>query len=130
MNELVQRTGTILEQANKYSNISTVKGTFTGFLDWIGKKLFGNKKSTNEELALIEQQKADEKIISDLKLKIEFVLEDNEKLQKKLTEKINKVENKIAPRIIIEEKKEKLLNNKNHIEFSYKGLEREKIIKE
>lgn len=56
------------------------------------KKIFANKKSTQEKLALIEQQKADAATIEGLKSNLEFVLEDNEELQKELAEKVKELD--------------------------------------
>lgn len=92
MAELIQQTGNILTQSQELLKQPEVQGAVTGFLSWIGKKIFANKKSTQEKLALIEQQKADAATIEGLKSNLEFVLEDNEELQKELAEKVKELD--------------------------------------
>lgn len=69
-----------------------MKGAISGFLSWIGSKIFLNKKATNEKLALIEQQKADAVTIAGLKANLELMLDGNEELQKELAEKVKEVD--------------------------------------
>lgn len=92
MNELIQQTGNILAQSQELLKQPEVKGAVTGFLSWIGSKLFANKKATQEKLALIEQQKADAETIAGLKSNLEFVLDGNDELQKELAEKVKEVD--------------------------------------
>ena len=92
MNELIQQTGYILAQSQELLKQPEIKGVISSFLSWIGSKIFANKKSSKEKLALIEQQKADAETIAALKANLEFVLEDNEDLQKELSEKVKEIE--------------------------------------
>ncbi len=92
MTELIQQIGVALERAQQLMGVPAFRETVTDILDWIGKKVFSNKKSAKEKLALIEQQKADAEIINSLKTDLEFVLKDNKELQKELTEKVQKIE--------------------------------------
>ncbi len=92
MNELIQQTGNILAQSQELLKQPEVKGAISGFLSWIGSKIFANKKSTQEKLALIEQQKADADTIAGLKANLEFMLDGNDELQKELAEKVKEVD--------------------------------------
>ncbi|MEA3450515.1 MAG: hypothetical protein U9Q83_01275 [Bacteroidota bacterium] len=92
MTELIQQTGNILAQSQELLKLPEVKGAVSGFLSWIGSKIFANKKATQEKLALIEQQKADADTIAGLKSNLEFVLDGNDELQKELAEKVKEVD--------------------------------------
>jgi predicted metal-dependent hydrolase len=92
MNDLMQQTGNILAQSQELLKQPEIKGAVSGFLSWIGSKIFANKKAKQERLALIEKQKADEQTINDLKSDIRSIVEDNEELQKELAEKVKEVE--------------------------------------
>ncbi len=92
MNEVLQQTGNILAQSQELLKQPEVKGAVSGFLSWIGKKIFAGKKAKQARLALIEQQKADEQTINDLKSDIRSLVEDNEDLQKDLAEKVKEVD--------------------------------------
>jgi len=61
-----------------------VKETVTGFLGWMGKKIFSKSKVMQERLILIEQQQADAETIAKLMGNLETLLEDNEELQQEL----------------------------------------------
>ncbi|GEM_PF-1748753 len=88
MNGLIQQVGDILAQSQELLKQPGIKDAVSGFLSWIGSKIFANKKAKQERLALIECQKADEQTISDLKSDIRSLVEDNEELQKELAEKV------------------------------------------
>lgn len=92
MSDIMQQTGEILDKSQELLKEPMVKGAISGFLKWIGDKIFANKKSVKEKLALIEQQKADTNTISGLKANLEFVLEDNEELRKELEEKVKAID--------------------------------------
>jgi predicted metal-dependent hydrolase len=92
MNDLMQQTGNILAQSQELLKQPEIRGAVSGFLSWIGSKIFANKKAKQERLALIEKQKADEQTINDLKSDIRSIVEDNEELQKELAEKVKEVE--------------------------------------
>lgn len=91
MNELIQQTGQLLTQSQELLKNPGVKQAVTGFLSWIGNKIFANKKATKEKLALIEQQKANAETISSLKANLEFVLDGNDELQNELAEKVKEI---------------------------------------
>jgi hypothetical protein len=78
----------ILEQSAELMNQPAVKGAVSTFFSWLSEKLFSKNKSTQEKIALIQQQKADSETIAGLKANIEFVLENNEELRKELDEKV------------------------------------------
>jgi len=92
MNELIQQTGNILAQSQELLKQPEVKGAVSSFLSWIGSTIFANKKAKQERLSLIEQQKADEQTINDLKSDIRSLVEDSDELQKELAEKIKEVD--------------------------------------
>jgi hypothetical protein len=92
MNDLIQQTGYILAHSQELLNQPEVKGAITSFLSWMGKKVFANKKASQEKLVLIEQQKADAETIAWLQSSLEFVLDGNEELQQELAEKVKEVE--------------------------------------
>lgn len=92
MTELIKQTGDILAQSQELLKQPEIKGAVSGFLSWIGSKIFANKKSKQERLALIEQQKATEQTINDLKSDIRSIVEDNIELQKELAEEVKKVD--------------------------------------
>ena len=92
MNDLIQQTGYILAHSQELLNQPEVKGAITSFLSWMAKKVFANKKASQEKLALIEQQKADAETITWLQSSLEFVLDGNEELQQELAEKVKEVE--------------------------------------
>lgn len=92
MNELIQQTGNILAQSQELLKQPEVKGAVSGFLSWIGSKVFANKKATQDKLTMIEQQKANSETIAGLKSNLEFVLDGNDELQKELAEKVKEVD--------------------------------------
>lgn len=95
MNELMQQTGAILAQAQEWLKMPGVKETVTGFLGWMGKKIFSKSKTAQERLILIEQQKADAETIAKLMGNLETLLEDNEALQQALNEKVATVQSEL-----------------------------------
>jgi hypothetical protein len=95
MTELNQLTGAILTQAQELLKLPGVKETVTGFLGWMGKKIFSKSKAAQERLILIEQQQADAQTIATLMGNLETLLEDNEELQQELNEKVTAVQTEL-----------------------------------
>ncbi len=95
MTALIQQTGAILTQAQELLKLPGVKETVTGFLGWMGKKIFTKSKAAQERLILIEQQQADAQTIATLMGSLETLLEDNEELQKELNEKVAAVQSEL-----------------------------------
>ncbi|MBE0639419.1 MAG: hypothetical protein IH598_12960 [Bacteroidales bacterium] len=95
MNELIQQTGAILTQAQELLKMPGVKETVTGFLGWMGKKIFSKSKTAQERLILIEQRQADAQTIATLMGNLESALENNEELQKELNEKVAAVQSEL-----------------------------------
>lgn len=95
MNELMQQTGAILAQAQEWLKMPGVKETVTGFLGWMGKKIFSKSKTAQERFILIEQQQADAETIAKLMGNLETLLEDNEALQQALNEKVATVQSEL-----------------------------------
>jgi len=95
MTELIQLTGAILTQAQELLKLPGVKETVTGFLGWMGKKIFSKSKAAQERLILIEQQQADAETIAKLMGHLESALENNEELQKELNEKVASVQSEL-----------------------------------
>jgi len=100
MTELIQQTGAILKQAQEVMNVPGVKETVTGFLGWMGKKIFSKSKSAQERLILVEQQQADAETIAKLMGNLEAALEDNEELQKELNEKVAAVQSELKQAVV------------------------------
>ena len=92
MDELIKQTGNILAQSQELLKQPAVKSAITGFLSWIGSRVFSGKKAVEEKLALIQQQKADAETIAGLKATLEFVLEDKRELRKELEDKVKEVD--------------------------------------
>ena len=88
--ELVNQTTEILKQGAELMKNPAISGAVTGFFGWI-KGILG-KKSAKEKLELIEQNKHNESTIAGLEANLEFILEDNEDLQKQLSEKVKDLE--------------------------------------
>jgi len=88
--ELVNQTTAILTQGAELMKNPAISGAVTGFFGWV-KGILG-KKSAKEKLELIEQNKHNEATIAGLQANLEFILEDNEDLQKQLAEKLKEVE--------------------------------------
>jgi len=88
--ELVTQAGAILTQGAELMKNPAINGAVTGMFGWL-KGVLG-KKSAKEKLELIEQNKHSEETIAGLKANLEFILEDNEDLQKQLAEKLKEVE--------------------------------------
>jgi len=95
MNELIQQTGNILTQAQELLKVPGVKETVTGFLGWMGKKIFSKSKTAQERLILIEKQQADAQTIATLMGNLEAALENNEELQQELNEKVASVQSEL-----------------------------------
>ncbi len=88
--ELVNQASGILLKGAELMKNPAISGAVTGMFSWL-KGVLG-KKSAQEKLSLIEQNKHDESTIAGLKANLEFILEDNEDLQKQLAEKIEEVD--------------------------------------
>ncbi len=88
--DLVTQTSAILKQGAELMKNPAIGGAITGFFGWI-KGILG-KKSAKEKIELIEQNKHNESTIAGLEANLEFILEDNEDLQKQLAEKVKEVE--------------------------------------
>lgn len=90
MNELLTQTGAILGQATELLKNPAISGAVTGLFTFLKSKF--NGKSAQEKLALIEQNRHDEKTIVMLQGNLEDVLNENESLQNELAEKLKEIE--------------------------------------
>ena len=88
MNDLIEQTGTLLQQAKDLLNNPTVAPSLSNFLIWLGENVFSSKKSATDKLLLIKQQQADEKTIAKLTSMMELMLEDEEALCQELKTQI------------------------------------------
>ena len=88
--KLVNQTTEILKQGSELMKNPVISSAIREIFEWL-KGILG-KKSAKEKLELIEQNKYNEETIIGLKANLEFILEDNEDLQKQLSEKLKKVE--------------------------------------
>ena len=91
MMELITLTGVILNQSAKLLENPAVGDAFKGVVNWIGGVL-GNKPSAQEKLEKIERAEHTEETVKSIESKLEFVLEDNEELQKQLAAKIEELQ--------------------------------------
>ena len=91
MIEIINDIFSIYDQTKPFLNQPVVKQITSDFFSWIGKKIFVNKKSAQEKLELMKEQKADTKTISDLKSYLKYELDGNEKLQKELANKLKEI---------------------------------------
>lgn len=96
MMEIIALTGAIISGGKKLMENPAVADTVNGIYNWIGNAL-GGKKSVMETLEKAEQDELSEAEVNSIKTKLEFVLEDNEALQKQLAAKLEEVK-KVADR--------------------------------
>lgn len=93
MNELIDQTISIVQKSSELlkqtGTDELVKTAAKGFFGWLA-NIF-TKNSAKEKLKLIEDNKANQDTISGLKANLEFVLEDNQELQKQLENKVKEL---------------------------------------
>ena len=94
MVELISQASQLLQQSGDLLSHPVVGIAAKEFVGWLGGK-FG-KASAKEKLAQIEEGKADEKTLAGFEAHLEFILEDNEQLQKELAGKIKQLEEVMA----------------------------------
>ncbi len=93
LNELIDQTGNILERAKDLMQNPSISGVLGSAMSWLGDTL--GKKSAVEKLTAVKKGEADKKTIPSLKSNLEFVLEDDENLQKQLAEKLKEIHEKM-----------------------------------
>jgi len=91
--ELINQTISILEQAPELIMNSAISETIKGLFSWLKRKI--KKESAIQKLEIIEQNNHNEKIITEFKSILEFVLEDNKEMQEQLAEKIDIIKKQI-----------------------------------
>lgn len=91
MLELATYAGEILRQSAELMKNPAVGTAVSGMISWLG-GVFGNKQSTQEKLQQIEENKHTDDTIKSLQANLEFMLEDNEELQRQLSEKLKEIE--------------------------------------
>ncbi len=96
MMEIIALTGALIQGGKKLMENEAVAETVNGVFGWIGNAL-GGKKSVVETLEKVENGEVTDEDINSIKNKLEFVLEDDEELQKQLAEKLEEVK-KVADR--------------------------------
>jgi ABC-type antimicrobial peptide transport system permease subunit len=96
MMEIIALTGALIQGGKKLMENEAVAETVNGVFSWIGNAL-GGKKSVTETLEKVESGEVSEEEVNSIKNKLEFVLEDDEDLQKQLSEKLEEVK-KVADR--------------------------------
>ena len=94
--EIIALTGAIISGGKKLMENPAVAETVNGVFSWIGNAL-GGKKSVQEKLEKVERGEITEADVNSIKANLEFVLEDNEELQKQLASKLEEVK-KVADR--------------------------------
>lgn len=87
---VVIQAGAVLKQAAELLKNPAVNGAVKSFTGWVGNLL--GKNSAKEKLKLVEENKHTEDTITSLQSNLDFMLEDNEELQKKLADKIKELE--------------------------------------
>jgi len=111
MTELINQAVGILSKGAELLKNPAISGAVSGMFGWM-KDVLG-KKSAKEKLELIEQNKHSDDTINTLKANLEFMLEDNDELQKQLADKVGEV-TKLA-------EKEGIKNVTKYIDISIKG---------
>ena len=96
MMEIIALTGALIQGGKKLMENEAVANTVNGVFNWVGNAL-GGKKSVIEKLEKAEQDQISEEEVNSIKSQLEFVLEDNEELQKQLAAKLEEVQ-KVADR--------------------------------
>lgn len=94
--EIIALTGAIISGGKKLMENEAVAETVHGVFKWIGNAL-GGKKSVQEKLEKVESGEITEEDVNSIKANLEYVLEDNEELQKELSAKVGEVQ-KVAAR--------------------------------
>ena len=94
MEELISQASQLIQQSSDLISHPVVGMAAKEFVGWLGGK-FG-KTSAKEKLKKIEEDNYDEKTVSGFEANLEFILEDNEQLQKELAEKIKQLEEVMA----------------------------------
>jgi len=94
--EIIALTGAIISGGKKLMENPAVAETVNGVFSWIGNAL-GGKKSVQEKLEKVENGEITEEEVNSIKANLEFMLEDNEELQKQLASKLEDVK-KVADR--------------------------------
>ncbi len=102
MSELIDQTMTLVQKSSELLNQTgteeVVKTAAKGFFSWLS-NIF-TKNSAKDKLRLIEENKANQDTIVGLKANLEFLLDDNNDLQKKLQEKVQELYNLFKDRKI------------------------------
>ena len=94
MEELISQASQLIQQSSDLMSHPVVGLAAKEFVGWLGGK-FG-KTSAKEKLKKIEDDDYDEKTVAGFEANLEFILEDNEQLQKELAEKIQQLEQLMA----------------------------------
>ena len=94
--EIIALTGAIISGGKKLMENEAVAETVNGVFKWIGNAL-GGKKSIQEKLEKVERGEITEDDVKSIESNLEFMLEDNEELQKELATKVEEVQ-KVAAR--------------------------------
>ncbi|MBE0663320.1 MAG: hypothetical protein IH597_12750 [Bacteroidales bacterium] len=90
MMEIVALAGVVLNQANKLMENEAVGSAVKGVMNWIGGIL--GKPSASEKLQQIEVNENVEENVNSIKSNLEFVLEDNQELQRQLQAKLEELQ--------------------------------------
>ena len=108
MIELIPIALGLIGQFSALAENPNVKPVIKDLSNWVGNLFSSN--SAKEKLAQIEEGKADEKTVIGIEANLEFILEDNEQLQKELAEKIKQLEEVMAKEGISIVKKSNTMN--------------------
>jgi hypothetical protein len=94
MSTIIDKTMTVVQQTSDFlketGTNEIAKTAAKGFFSWLG-DLF-TKNSAKEKLKLVEENSTNQEAIVGLKANLEFILENNEDLQKQLEEKVTQID--------------------------------------
>ncbi len=90
MEEIINQASQIIQQSSNLLSHPVIGPTVSGLVSWVGGIL--GKPSAQEKLKQIEEDNYTEETVAGFEANLEFILEDNEKLQRELSEKIAELE--------------------------------------
>ena len=90
MEEIINQASQIIQQSSNLLSHPVIGTTVSGLVSWVGGIL--GKPSAQEKLKQIEEDNYTEETVAGFEANLEFILEDNENLQRELSEKIAELE--------------------------------------
>lgn len=90
MEEIINQASQIIQQSSNLLSHPVIGTAVSGLVKWVGGIL--GKPSAQEKLKQIEEDNYTEETVAGFEANLEFILEDNETLQRELSEKIAELE--------------------------------------